>query len=153
LHVLVPSFGSGGWMLSVRAVARPGSAVTEDDASAGQVVRAELHHDPVLREDPDVVLTHLARDVSQHNVTVGQLDSEHRVREGLHNGALDLNDAFLLRHVLHISECPGRVLRSTVVDQGTVAVTGVIALHGPHSGTPHGAATWVDCQGYATDCL
>ena len=36
------------------------SAVTEDNAASGQVIRAELHHDAVLREDPDVVLAHLA---------------------------------------------------------------------------------------------
>src|SRR5262245_21495771 len=42
-----------------------GLLVPVDDATTGQVVRRELHHDPVLREDPDVVLTHLAADVGE----------------------------------------------------------------------------------------
>src|SRR5699024_4511205 len=56
----------------------------------------------VLREDADVVLPHLAADVREHLVPVAQLDPEHRVGEGLHDGALHLDDAFLLRHVLRI---------------------------------------------------
>ena len=77
------------------------SAVAEDDAAAGQVIGAELNNDTVLREDPDVVLAHLARDVCEHLVTVGQLNPEHRVRERLHDRALDLDDTVLLGHVLH----------------------------------------------------
>ena len=78
------------------------SAVTEDDAAAGQVIWAELHHHAVLREDPDVVLTHLARNVSEDLVTVGELYAEHSVRQSLHDHALDLDDTVLLRHVLRI---------------------------------------------------
>src|SRR6476661_8026211 len=77
------------------------SAVAEDDPATGQVVRAELHHHAVLREDPDVVLAHLARDVSENLVTVGQLNPEHRVRESLDDRALDLDDTVLLGHILH----------------------------------------------------
>src|SRR6201991_128160 len=75
--------------------------VAVDDPTSGEVVRRELHHDPVLGEDPDVVLAHLAADVGEHLVSVGQLDPEHGVGEGLHDGALDLDHAFFLRHVLH----------------------------------------------------
>src|SRR3954453_1052276 len=78
-----------GWLL-----------VPVDDAAASQVVRRELHHDPVLGEDPDVVLAHLAADVGENLVPVAQLDAEHGIRQGLHNGALDLDHAFFLRHVL-----------------------------------------------------
>src|SRR5215204_4518150 len=53
--------------------------VPADDPTPGEVVRRELHHDPVLREDPDVVLAHLAADVGEHLVSVGQLDPEHGV--------------------------------------------------------------------------
>src|SRR5688572_16738944 len=74
--------------------------VAVDDPAAGQVVRAELDDDAVLREDPDVVLAHLARDVGEHLVAVGQLDPEHRVRESLDHRALDLDDTVLLRHIL-----------------------------------------------------
>ena len=74
--------------------------VAVDDPTAGQVVRAELDHDAVLREDADVVLTHLARDVGEDLVAVRQLHTEHRVRQGLDHAALDLDDAVLLCHVL-----------------------------------------------------
>src|SRR5574338_559829 len=76
--------------------------VAEDDPAAGQVVRAQLHHDPVLGEDPDVVLSHLAGDVREHLVTVGELHPEHRVRECFDDRALDLDDAVLLGHTLSI---------------------------------------------------
>jgi len=78
------------------------SAVAEDDAASGQVIRTELHHYTVLREDPDVVLTHLARNVSEDLVAVGELHAEHSVRQSLHDHTLDLDDTVLLRHVLRI---------------------------------------------------
>src|SRR6476469_7059324 len=77
--------------------------VPVDDATAGQVVRRQLHHDTVFREDADVVLPHLAADVRQDLVTVGELDAEHGVRQRLDNAPLDLDGAFLLRHVLRRS--------------------------------------------------
>src|SRR5947209_7139831 len=39
--------------------------VPVDDSTAGEVVGGELDDDPVLREDADVVLPHLAADVRQ----------------------------------------------------------------------------------------
>src|SRR5262245_12670261 len=78
-----------GWLL-----------VPVDDPTAGEVVRRELHHDPVLGEDPDVVLAHLAADVGENLVPVAELDPKHGVRESLDDGALDLDHAFFLRHVL-----------------------------------------------------
>src|SRR5437868_6822390 len=80
---------------------RLGLLVPVDDPTSREVVRRELHHDAVLGEDPDVVLAHLAADVGENLVSVGQLDPEHGVRKGLHDGALHLDHAFLLRHVLH----------------------------------------------------
>src|SRR3954463_9220104 len=74
-----------------------------DDAAAGQVVRRELHDDPVLRQDADVVLAHLAADVGENAVPVGELDAEHGVRQRLDDPALDLDGPFFLGHVLHIS--------------------------------------------------
>src|SRR5699024_772986 len=47
-----------------------GLLVAVGDPAAAQVVRGELHDDPVLREDANVVLPHLARDVGEHFVTV-----------------------------------------------------------------------------------
>src|SRR6476661_301986 len=93
-----------------------GLLVAVDDPTPGEVVRRELHHDPVLGEDPDVVLTHLAADVREHLVPVGQLHAEHGVGKGLHDGALDLDHAFFLRHVLHnLLQCWIKMLVSTVV--------------------------------------
>src|SRR6478609_5451229 len=74
--------------------------VAVDDPTPGEVVGRELHHHAVLGEDPDVVLAHLAADVGENLVPVAELHSEHRIGEGLHDGALDLDHAFLLRHVL-----------------------------------------------------
>src|SRR5690625_7908363 len=45
-----------------------GLLVAVDDATPGEVVRAQLDDDPVLREDPDVVLTHLPGAVREHLV-------------------------------------------------------------------------------------
>src|SRR4051795_7040838 len=77
-----------------------GLLVPVDDPAAGKVVGGELDDDPVLREDADVVLPHLAADVRQHAVPVGELDAEHGVRQRLDYAPLDLDGAFLLRHVL-----------------------------------------------------
>ena len=72
--------------------------VAVDDAAEGQVVRAELHHYAVLRKDPDVVLTHLSRDVSKDEVTVCQFHTERRIRQRLNHSALNLDDTVLLGH-------------------------------------------------------
>src|SRR5688500_6963567 len=74
--------------------------VAIDDAPTGQVVRRELDDDPVLGKDADVVLPHLAGDVSQHLVTIGELHAEHSVRQGLDHSALDLDGSVFLWHVL-----------------------------------------------------
>src|SRR3990170_822431 len=103
------------------------SLVAVDDASAVEVVRAELHHHAVLGEDPDVVLAHLPADVGEDLVAVGQLHAEERVRQSLDHGALDLDDPVLLRHVLR-NRCQG----------ATWAYW--LALLGRRSRTPAGAA-------------
>src|SRR3954470_19671721 len=79
------------------------SLVAVDDPAPGEVVRRELHHYPVLRQDADVVLAHLAADVRENPVPVGELDPEHGVRERLDHAALDLDGPFLLGH------CPPRL--------------------------------------------
>src|SRR5258708_661272 len=80
-----------------------GLLVAVDDPATGQVVRAELDDDPVVREDPDVVHPHLAGDVRQDLVPVRQLNAEHRVGQGLDDGALDLDGAFFFGQVPSIS--------------------------------------------------
>ena len=47
-----------------------GLFVAVDNAAAGQVIGRELHNHAVLREDSDVVLTHLARNVGKNLVSV-----------------------------------------------------------------------------------
>lgn len=44
--------------------------VAVDDAAASEVVGRQLHNHAVSGENTDVVLTHFARDVREHNVTV-----------------------------------------------------------------------------------
>src|SRR5215218_7750734 len=78
------------------------SLVPVDDPAAGQVVVRELDADSVSREDADVVLPHLATDRRPPLVPVGQLDAEHRVRQGFDDRALQLECAFFLRHELSI---------------------------------------------------
>src|SRR3954463_15215542 len=85
-----------------RLVLNRGLLVAVDDAPAGQVVRRELHDDPVLGEDPDVVLTHLAADVREDPVSVLQLHAEHRVRQGFDDPALYLDRPVLLGHGLRV---------------------------------------------------
>src|SRR6476646_2173961 len=68
---------------------------TEGDAAACEVVRGELHLDPVSGEDPDVVLAHLPRDLGEHGLAALELDAEHRARERLDDLALDLDLLFL----------------------------------------------------------
>src|SRR4051794_25321472 len=89
-----------GLTLGLTFTAALSSLVAVDDAAPGEVVGRELHDDPVLGEDADVVLAHLAADVGEDLVSVAQLDAEHRVRQSLEDGPLHLDDAFLLRHVL-----------------------------------------------------
>src|SRR5690606_3730262 len=101
--------------------------VAVDDPPAGQVVGRKLHHDPILGQDADVVLPHLAADVGQHPVAVGELDPEHRVRKRLHHSALDLDGPVLLRHILHYLTYVSSTGRRT---------------HGPWAPGNPPAATW-----------
>src|SRR3954447_25834224 len=89
--------GWTSWMVSSQARSL---LVPVDDPTPREVVRRELHHHAGLGEAPDVVLAHLAADVGQDLVTVAELDPEHRVRESLDDGALDLDHTFFFRHVL-----------------------------------------------------
>jgi len=61
-----------------------------------EVVRADLHLDPVARKDPDAVHAHLARVVGENFMAVVGLHAEGRVFERLDNCALE-QDRLLLR--------------------------------------------------------
>ena len=76
--------------------------VSVNDAAASQVVGGKLHHHAVVRQDPDVVLPHLAADVGEYLVAVLQLNAEHRIGQGFDNAALHLDGAFF-GHSLHDS--------------------------------------------------
>src|SRR6185295_546503 len=76
------------------------SLVAVDDAPAGQVVRRKLDDDPVLGKNADVVLPHLAADMSQDLVPVRQLHTEHGVGQWLDHSAFDLDGSVFLGHVL-----------------------------------------------------
>ena len=67
------------------------------DATARQVIRGELDRDLVPRQDTDEVLPHLARDMGEHLVAIGQLNAEHRVPQRLDYRPLD-DETFFLRH-------------------------------------------------------
>ena len=77
--------------------------VAVDDSAAAQVVRGQLYDYAILRENSNVMLTHLSRDVSEHYVPVCQLNTKHRVGQGFNNLALDLDDAVFLGHSLTIA--------------------------------------------------
>src|SRR5450631_4309251 len=77
--------------------------VAVNDSAAGEVVGRELHHYPILRKDPDVVLPHLAADVREHLVSVAQFHSEHRVRQWLDHFAFDLDGPVFFGHILRFS--------------------------------------------------
>ena len=81
------------------------SLVPVDDASAGKVIGAQLYNHAVFGEDTDVVLAHLARDVSKYDVTVIQFHPEHRIWKGLDDRTLDLDDSILLRNVPPSARC------------------------------------------------
>lgn len=77
--------------------------VAVNDATAGEVVWRQLNNYAILREDTNVVLTHLATDVSKYFVSVIEFDSEHCIRQRLDNTTLNLDCAFL-SHILHIPD-------------------------------------------------
>src|SRR3989442_7765578 len=64
------------------------------DAAPRQIVGRQLHLHPIAGQDPDEVHPHLAAHVGEHAMAVLQLHAEHRVGEGFHHGALDLDRVF-----------------------------------------------------------
>src|SRR5581483_3973367 len=80
------------------------SAVSVGDATAAQVVGAQLHLDLVAGEDADVVLAHLPGDGREDGVPAVELHPEHRARERLDDLAFNLDLLFLGRHFLSTPE-------------------------------------------------
>ena len=75
--------------------------MAEDDARFAEVVRRHFDIDLVADADADEVFAHLAGDVSQHFVAVGQRHSEHGSRQDLRHGALQ-SDRFFFSHALRL---------------------------------------------------
>src|SRR5215212_2400363 len=73
---------------------------TVDDPAPSEVVRRQLHQDPVARQDADEMLPHLAGDVCQDLMLVVQLHAEHRVGERLDHHGLDLDRLFFFGQTL-----------------------------------------------------
>src|SRR5215210_1181881 len=72
--------------------------VAVNDPAAREVVRRKLHLDAIAREDADVVLAHLPRDLRENIVADVRLHPEHRARQRLDDLAFDLDFLFLDRH-------------------------------------------------------
>lgn len=72
------------------------------DATAGEVVRRQLHRDLVARENADVVHTNLAGDRAENGHTVLQLNAKHGVGQRLSDRTFKFDGVFLL-HVHHLS--------------------------------------------------
>ena len=81
--------------------------------SCEPVIGAELYDYAVLWEDTNVVLAHLARDVRKDLVTIGQLYTEHCVRQSLNYCALDLDDTVFVGHKLTYLRCSVGGLKRT----------------------------------------
>ena len=99
LHVSSPGHGAGQ---RPRAFSCGVLLVAVDDAASRQIVGRQLHDHPILRQDADIVLAHLAADVRENPMTVFQLDPKHRVGQWFHHPALDLDRPVLLGHVLRV---------------------------------------------------
>ena len=62
-----------------------GLFVPVNDSATSEVVGRKLNDHPILRQDADVVLPHLAADVGEDLVSVLQLNAEHRIGQRLDN--------------------------------------------------------------------
>jgi len=85
-------FGSGLRSRSGGRGAHSSVFAAPGDAPAGQIVRGELHGDPVTRQNPDEVHPEFPRNRCEYLVTVLQLYLEHRVRERIRNDTFYFNN-------------------------------------------------------------
>src|SRR5579859_274366 len=80
-------------------VGRAGLAEAVRNAPARQVIFAQFDSDAVAEQDADVILAHLAGQVSQHRMSVIQRYTKVGIGERLNDVALDFNFTFFLfRH-------------------------------------------------------
>jgi hypothetical protein len=100
--------------------------VAVGDPPASQVVGRHLYDNSIVRQDANVVHSHLAADVSQHLVAVVQFDPEHRIRKGLRYGPFHLDGTFFGH-----SNPPHSVLGNSLVSQTITPPVGHDALTRP----------------------
>ena len=81
-------------------IPRDRSLVSIRDTTSCEVVWTEFYDHTVLRKYADVVLSHLPGDVCQHNMSIGQLHAEHRVRERFCHNTFDLDGAVFFGQAL-----------------------------------------------------
>src|SRR3546814_5969783 len=87
---------------------------SEDNSGTRQVIGRELHCDLVTRQNPDVMHTHLARDVAQNYMAIFQLDAKSCVGKVLKNLTLHLYDV-VFRSEEHTSELQSLIRTSDAV--------------------------------------
>ena len=97
LHCVSPS--SLASCPEFRAVPSARLLVAVNDASSREVVWAKFYNHFVLGEDSDVVLAHLARDVSEDLVAVRQFDPKHCIGQCFDDRTFDLDNAVFISHV------------------------------------------------------
>src|SRR5213594_3692129 len=73
-------------------------SVSEEDPAAGEVVGAELHEHPVIRQDLDVVLSYFPADVCEYLVPVLEFHPEGGIAQALDDGALDFDASCCFCH-------------------------------------------------------
>lgn len=76
-------------------------ALSKGNTSFSQVIGSHLYLNLVAGKNADVVLAHLARDMSNNNVVIFQLYAESGVWKGIDNLSLKFNVVFF-RHKLFL---------------------------------------------------
>jgi hypothetical protein len=62
--------------------------------STGKIIGRKLDRDAISWQDTDIMHTHLTRDMSEHDVAVLELDSEHSIRQRLYDRAFKFDRIF-----------------------------------------------------------
>jgi hypothetical protein len=79
-RALISPFRSEGYQCYTRS-AQSSSTQTINYSCLAQIIRRHLEFNPVSQVQPDEALSHLARDVGEDNLTIGQLDTKHGSRK------------------------------------------------------------------------
>ena len=83
-------------------------ALPERDARLPQVVGGHFHVHLVAHADADEILAHLAGNMGQHLVAVGQRHAKHRPRQDLRHLAVQFNWLFFRHSLRFVSGTPSR---------------------------------------------